>query len=27
VNLIRIHVGLGDPEKLVEDLDQALKKI
>ncbi len=27
VNLIRIHVGIGNPEKLVEDLDRALKKI
>ncbi|PLV59983.1 aminotransferase class I/II-fold pyridoxal phosphate-dependent enzyme [Thermotoga sp. KOL6] len=27
VNLIRIHVGLGDPSKLVEDLEQALRKI
>ncbi|MCD6551112.1 aminotransferase class I/II-fold pyridoxal phosphate-dependent enzyme [Thermotoga sp.] len=27
VNLIRIHVGIGNPEKLIEDLDQALKKI
>jgi len=27
VNLIRIHVGIGNPEKLVEDLDQALKRI
>lgn len=27
VNLVRIHVGLGDPEKLIEDLDQALRKI